>query len=204
MRSSGLVKAKTSLVFHNWTVETGPLVEATDEIWQDIAAALAKGRVEAAAPALRRHLEYISRQLANDLAASPVFRADGNYELGDLLPSVVGRMNGLLGKAAEVAQSWGDIPARDVAAARRKVLSESSVKSNVEQWAVNNAVHYNEWANFGRKDFEPVVAAFKKLLDSFRCDKCSSWLYVMPPRGAPEMLRCQCTSVSMNLTAKPK
>jgi hypothetical protein len=57
MRSSGLVNAKTSLVFHNWTVETGPLVEADDEIWQDIEAALAKGRVEAAAPVLRRHLE---------------------------------------------------------------------------------------------------------------------------------------------------
>jgi hypothetical protein len=43
---------------------------------------------------------------------------------------------------------------------------------------VNKAVHDNEWANFGKKDFEPVVAAFKELLGCFRCETCESWLYV--------------------------
>jgi hypothetical protein len=32
---------------------------------------------------------------------------------------------------------------------------------SVEQWAVNKAVHYNEWANFGRTDFQPVVMRLK-------------------------------------------
>lgn len=106
----GLVKAKTSLAIHNWTVEMGPLVEATDAIWQEIADALAKGRIEAAAPSLRRHLEYVSRQLANDLRANPVFRADGNYELGDWLPSALSRMNGLLGKLRTLRSSEETTP----------------------------------------------------------------------------------------------
>jgi hypothetical protein len=38
---------------------------------------------------------------------------------------------------------------------------------NVEQWAANKAVHYNEWANFGKRDFEPVVSAFRELHDCF-------------------------------------
>ncbi len=96
MKSAGLVTAKTSLAFHSWTVDTGPLVESNTEIWDDeIAGSLAKGKVDTAAASLRHHLEYASRHLADQLGARPVFRADGNYELGELLPSVLSRMKDL-------------------------------------------------------------------------------------------------------------
>jgi hypothetical protein len=205
MKSAGLVTAKTSIAFHSWTIDTGPLVESNVEIWEEIAAALAKGKVEAAAAALRHHLEYVSRHLADQLGATPTFRADGNYELGDLLPSVLSRMKSLCGKAADAAQSWGNTVAKDTATALKATLSTSNAATNVEQWAVNKAVHYNEWANFGKKDFEPVVGAFKELLACFRCESeaCQSWLYVSP-RGTPESLRCACNAVNMNLKQKPK
>src|ERR1035441_3459411 len=106
MKSAGLVTGKTSIAFHSWTIDTGPLVESNLEIWDEIAGALAKGKVEAAAAALRHHLEYVSRLLADQLGATPQFRADGNYELGELLPPVLARMKSLCGKAAEAAQSW--------------------------------------------------------------------------------------------------
>jgi hypothetical protein len=168
MKSAGLVTAKTSIAFHSWTIDTGPLVESNVEIWDEIAAALAKGRVEAAAAALRHHLEYVSRHLADQLGATPTFRADGSYELGELLPSVLSRMKSLCGKAADAAQSWGNTAAKEAAAELKATLSTSNAATNVEQWAVNKAVHYNEWANFGKKDFEPVVSAFKELLACFR------------------------------------
>lgn len=204
MRSAGLVKAKTSLAFHSWSVDTGPLVESNSDIWTDIEAALAKGKVETAAHGLRHHLEYVSRHLADQLGARTVFRADGNFELGDLLPSVLSRTKDLYGKSAEAAQSWGNDAAKEMAATRKASLSGSNGASNVEQWAVNKAVHYNEWANFGRKDFEPVIAAFKDLLDNLHCSDCGSWLYVTPRGGSPEALRCQCTAINLNLKAKPK
>lgn len=62
----------------------------------------------------------------------------------------------------------------------------------------------NEWANFGKKDFEPVVTAFKELLGCFTCEKCNSWLYVSPPRGFQESLRCPCNAVNINLKPKAK
>lgn len=204
MKSAGLVTAKTSIAFHSWTVETGPLVESNTEIWEEIAAALAKGKVEAAAAALRHHLEYASRHLADHLGASPVFHADGNYELGELLPSVLTRMRSLYGKAADAAQSWGNAAAKEAATTRKTLLSSSNAAISVEQWAANKAVHYNQWANFGRKDFEPVVGAFRELLDCFRCTECQSWLYVSPSRGHPESLRCPCSAINMNLKAKQK
>ena len=84
MKSAGLVTAKTSIAFHSWRIDTGPLVESNLEIWDEIAAALGKGKVEAAAAALRHHLEYVSRHLADQIGATPQFRADGNYELGGM------------------------------------------------------------------------------------------------------------------------
>lgn len=204
MRSAGLVTAKTSLAFHSWTIDTGPLVESNEEIWKEIDAALARGKVEVAAAGLRHHLEYVSRHLADELGATPQFHADGNYELGELLPSVLTRMGSLYGKAADAAQSWGNKADKDAAVKRRGELSAASAASNVEQWAVNKAVHYNAWANFGKMDFQPVVAAFKALLACFRCEGCDSWLYVSPRGSSPEALRCLCSGITLNLTAKPK
>ncbi len=203
MKSAGLVTAKTSIAFHSWTIDTGPLVESNLEIWEEIDTALGKGKVEAAAAALRHHLEYVSRHLADQLGATPQFRADGNYELGELLPSVLKRMKDLCGKATDAAQSWGSAAGKETAAKLKALLSSSNAATNVEQWAVNKAVHYNEWANFGRKDFQPVVAAFKELLGCFTCSSCESWLYVTP-RATPESLRCACNAINLNLKQKGK
>jgi hypothetical protein len=203
MKSAGLVSAKTSLAFHSWTVDTGPLVESNEEIWDEIARALGKGKVEAAAAALRHHLEYVSRNLADLLGATPHFRSDGNYELGELLPSVLSRAKEHYGKAAAAAHSWGNTADKDAALKRKDALSASAASQNVEQWAVNKAVHYNEWANFGKKDFEPVVAAFKELLRCCCCDTCGGWLYVTP-RVSSESLRCGCNATNLNLKPKSK
>ena len=203
MRSAGLVTSKTSIAFHSWTIDTGPLVESNQAIWEEISGALEKGKVEAAAGALRRHLEYAARHLANELGATPQFRSDGNYELGELLPSVLSRMKDIYGKAAAAAQSWGKDSEKESVSQRKAALSASNGASSVEQWAVNKAVHHNAWANFGKKDFGPVVAAFKELLGLFTCSECDSWLYVSP-RANPETLRCACNAVSLNLKLKPK
>jgi recombinational DNA repair ATPase RecF len=203
LKSAGLVTGKRSLAFHGWTIDAGPLVESNQEIWAEIAASLAKGKVEAAAATLRHHLEYVSRLLADQFGAAIPFRADGNYELGELLSSVLKRIKELYGKAADAAQSWGNAEAREAATRRKTVLSKSNGAANVEQWAVNKAVHYNEWTNFGKKDFEPVVAAFKELLGCFRCEACDSWLYITP-RTSPESLRCACNAINLNLKNKSR
>jgi hypothetical protein len=203
MKSAGLITAKTSITFYGWTIESGPLVASGQEVWQEIAASLGKEKVSDAAATLRHHLEYVSRVLADQIGATPPFHADGNYELGELLPSVLSRMKALYGKAAESAQSWGKDDEKELIARRKESLSSCSGASNAEQWAINRAVHYNEWAKFGKRDFEPVVTAFKDLLECFRCASCEFWLYVTP-RGAPDALRCGCAAINLNLKLKRK
>ena len=203
MRSAGLVSTKTSIAFHSWTIDSGHLVESNLAIWDEIAAALDKGKVEAAAAALRHHLEFVCWHMADQIAATPPFRADGNYELGELMPAVLRQMKALCGKAADAAQSWGNDTAKEDAGKRKALLSTSSGATNVERWAMNKAVHYNAWANFGKKDFEPVVAAFRELLGCFCCEECEGWLYVTQ-RGKLDSLRCACNTVNLNLKPKPK
>lgn len=203
MRSDGLVSARTSLVLYGWSVDTGPLAESSTDVWEDIETALAKGKVDVAAAALRRHLEYVAWVLADDLGARTVFHADGKYELGELMPAVLARSKELYGKAADAAQSWGNEAAKAAVGERKAALSQASQASNVEQWAVNPAVHFNAWANFGKSDFMPVVSAFKELLDTLRCPVCSTWLYVTP-RISPDALRCDCAEINFNLKSKPK
>ncbi|MBR1235591.1 chromosome segregation protein SMC [Bradyrhizobium sp. AUGA SZCCT0182] len=178
MKSAGLVTGKTSLAFHSWSIESGPLVESNVEVWDEIAAALAKNKIGVAAGTLRRHLEYVSRNLADQLGAPVTFRADGGYELNDLLPPVLARFKALCGRAADAAQSWGNEKAKTEAATLKTKLSTSNASSSVEQWAINKAVHYNEWENFGKRDFEPVAAAYRELLTCFKCESCDAWLYV--------------------------
>jgi len=56
----------------------------------------------------------------------------------------------------------------------------------------------------GTSSAEPVVAAFRDLLDRFRCATCDSWVYVTPRRGSSESLRCTCDGISFNLKSKAK
>lgn len=203
MKSAGLVTGKTSIVFYSWTIDTGPLVQSNEEIWDEIDALLAIGKVDAAAAALRHHLEYAMSILADQLGARPQYRADGTYELEEMLTSVLTRTKELWGKAVESAKSWGKSDKETDAAERKKFLATCNAVMRVEQWSVNKAVHYNAWANFGVNDFKPVVAAFKELMECFRCKVCNSWIYIIP-KVNPQSLRCTCETVSFNLTLKPK
>lgn len=204
MRSAKLVTRKTSMAFDSWSVDTGPLVESNPEIWAEIDTALAKGKVEVAAPILRRHMEFVARLLADQLGAKTVFRADNSYDLGGLLPSAISRLSDLLGKAAASAQSWNNEDQKTNALVRKQRLKLANTHKGEEDWTVNKAVHFNEWANFSPNDFKPIVQAFKDLLACAQCDDCGSWLYITPKNISPEGLRCSCNLVNLNLKQKPK
>jgi hypothetical protein len=203
MKSAGLVTGKTSIVFYSWTIDSGPLVQSNDEIWDEIAGLLATGKVDSAAAALRHHLEYAMSVLADQLGARPQYRADGTYELEEMLTSVLKRTKELWGKAAESAKSWQKAEKEKTALEKKAFLGSCDAAMRIEQWSVNKAVHYNAWANFGVNDFKPVVAAFKELMECFRCKTCNGWIYVLP-KVNPQSLRCTCEDVSFNLTIKPK
>jgi recombinational DNA repair ATPase RecF len=201
MRTEGLIDAKGSVEFHGWSVETGPIFEPVSEVWERIEADLARNDIPAAAARLRRHLEYTSTELADLLAAQIPFRGDAGYDLGELFNAVVGRQRELLGLAASAANSWNKDDDKEKVEQLKEQRKAALAKYGDEQWVVNKAVHYNEWAEFSKADFTGVVEAVRALLEQFRCPACESWLYPSPPRD-PEALRCRCGSINLNLKKK--
>ena len=201
MQTEGLVKPKSGVAFHSWSVQTGPIFEQIAEVWEQIEVDLRKNDVETAASRLRRHLEYIAGELADDLGAKPAYRGDFSYDLGDLLPAVIGRQGELLKLAAKTANHWQDGGAKAQVEAMKTVRAQTLENYGGEQWVINKAIHYNEWASFSQQEFRAVVEAFKSLLAQFRCPKsgCESWLYVMPRKGNPEILRCRCMGINLDL-----
>lgn len=200
MRSAGAVGPRNSVVFHTWSVDTGPVLDEVAEVWDQIAGDLARNEVPVAAARLRRHLEYVAGDLADELGAPVSFRGDASYDMGELLGAVVGRQGTLLKSALKSAKSWGNSEAEANAQSMINERSKLVAEKDTEQWIVNKAVHYNEWANLSKEDFAPVVEAFQRLLDQFRCSEpaCDSW---MSPNSRinPTDLRCRCGSLSFNL-----
>jgi hypothetical protein len=204
MQTEGLVESKGGVAFHSWSLQTGPIVEELVGVWDAVEADVAKNDIETAASRLRRHMEYIAGELADLLVARPPFRGDFSYDLGDLFPAVIGRHGELLKLAAKAANSWNDQDAKARVEALKNARSEALARHGEEEWVVNKAVHWNEWANFTEAEFREVVEAFKGLLVQLRCSKagCESWFYVTPKKRDEETLRCRCGSVNINLRVK--
>ena len=204
MQTEGLVGSKSGVAFHSWSVQTGPIFEQIAEVWDQIEGDLGKDDVGTAAGRLRRHLEYIAGELAHRLGAQPTYRGDFSYDLGDLLPAVIKRHGDLVKKAAKSANDWNDEEAKAKVEAIKATRSEALRTKGGEEWIINKAIHFNEWVSFSKAEFRAVVEAFKAVLQQLRCSntKCQSWLYVTPPKGNAETLRCDCMAVNLNLKTK--
>lgn len=134
MQTEGLVDSKGGIVFHGWSVQTGPIFEQISDAWEQIEKDLAKNDVPAAAARLRRHLEYVSAELADQLGAKPAYRGDFSYDLWDLLPAVIGRHGELLKMAAKSAGDWKDDAAKVVVDGLKKARTDALEKYGDENW----------------------------------------------------------------------
>ena len=129
---------------------------------------------------------------------------EGNYDFGDLLSAVMGAHGKWLGVAAKAANFWNDLEAKDVIAELKTARGAAVIAQAEESWAINKAVHYNEWASFSKADFEPVVDAWQQFLNLFSCSNasCEGRIYLAVSSGKEEALRCRCGKYNLNLRAK--
>jgi hypothetical protein len=197
-----IITSKSCIHFRKWTVDDGPLVWDDKEVWKEIEDDLERGDVSGAAGTLRRFLEYSASQLSGRLRASIEFHGDAQYDFGELMPAVIATWKDLLARAQEAAQSWNKKDEVIRISGLQKEFATRVGRTQVEQWAINRSIHYNEWANLQKEEFRCVVEAFRLLLGSFQCTACTGYVYVTPPKGAREGVRCDCGTFSMNLKKK--
>lgn len=199
MRTENLITRSQS--FGGWTVDSGPRVWNDHDIWTEIQSALDNNDIAKAAWLLRHYLEYTATILADNLRARVEFRGDGHYDLGDLLPRVLKEWRKRLEDGEKSATHWKQDDEKAALVAMRAKAKGLIAKVNIEQWAINPSVHFNEWADLQRHEFQEVADAFKELLRNLRCENvnCKSYLYVQPRKGKAEEMRCNCGETIINL-----
>lgn len=204
MKTSKLIASKSAITFRKWHVDHGPAEWKQTDVWSEIDEAVDKNEIRIAASQLRHYLEYAAAEWCARLGGRVEYRSDGKYELGDLLPAAIGAMNELYKKAKAAASSWGDKARVEELRKASDAFSAAVTASTGEQWEINPAIHYNEWANFQKEDFKSVVKAFKELEKQFECDACGDLIYVVASGKTKETARCGCNKVNLNLKARAK
>lgn len=202
LQTEGVVKSEGSVEFYNWCLESGPQVDHEVDLWKHVKDDLDRGDVAAAAHKLRRGCEDYFGQVCDFLQAQVRYKLDGRYELGDFLPAAMSRYGFLIRKAKNAAQTWNDQESFEKLKEIESTVSQINGRCNIEQWAVNVNVHYSNWANFSRNDFQPVAEAFEDLCKLFVCSKCGKMLHVTTKGLDLESVRCNCSSVNWNLIPK--
>lgn len=199
MKTEGLIK--NGQFFGGWHIDTGPRIWDDKDIWGEINDALGRDNVPVAAGLLRRYLEYIAAVMADNLRAPVEYRSDANYDLGDLMPTVLNRWKDRLKKGIKAADKWGHDEVKTIIEAKLSEANALTEKINSEWWAINKSVHFNEWENFTKTEFQEVVEAFKAMLEHMRCsnERCGGYPYLTPRKGQSEQLRCNCGAISINL-----
>lgn len=203
LKSAGVVPGKQMLKFSNWTVEKGPSIHYEADMWGRIQTDLDNDDVSSAAAKLRRGMEEFSRYACHNLKASVPYTLDDAGSLGDLLSAAICRYKELLAKAKDSANSWNQTA---IFESLKRLDDESKAiisKTGIEQWNINKAVHYNEWANFQKQDFQPVVTAFKDLYEKvFACPQCQAVLQITFDGANIAGVKCKCGTTNWNLVKK--
>lgn len=153
----------------------------------------------AASLALRRHLERVFPQIADSLAASVPFRIDAKHDVGELKTGCYVCLKETLEKVIEVAKGWQDETKMLEAKGLLKTLTSFVSGYDKEPKYVTASIHENAWAKLVKKDFIPVVQAFKKFLACFQCPRCGEWL-ARTPRQSSKKFGCNCGNTHFTLS----
>lgn len=195
---SRYIPRRASIEFLGWNVDAGPVCAVSGDIFERIDEDLAKADVNGAAAKLRRFLEFRTHEAAQVLQAKVAFREDGDYQLGDLMDSVVSRHKDLLKKARASARAFNrtDVEAQviEMEAARAAAVRDHGT----EQWAINKLVHFNQDMNLSPQEFRATLDASRKLLAVLECAHCQRGIYTEGGASATT-LRCKCGAYMLNL-----
>ena len=203
LKQEKVVEAKRVTEFTNWTVEGGPNSHCHMDLWDAIQGDLEQEAVATAAFRLRRGSEDFFETVCDALGAKLAYNSRMRWQLDDWLFAAMGEYKRLLKEGKRAASSWGNQTDEKRLADLDTLRTQIYGRTSVEQWAINENVHFNSWANMSRKDFFPVVEAFRDLQELFSCPDCEMLLEKVPRKGTPEAVKCPCGATIWNLRRKP-
>lgn len=193
LKTEGVVSQKNMFHFVNWNIDKGPTVEMDKDLWDNIKELMDKDDVVSAAQKLRRETECFFENVCDSLYAKVPYKGSHQWELGELAPAAISALKGYMKKAKDNFQALKQQDKVDKLNEMDKKIGAVVTTLQLEQWAVNANVHFNKWAEMSKKDFEPVLEAFRELFDLFICPTCKSLLYLSQGKSGENKLTVSCS-----------
>jgi len=191
-----VVNSENIWEFYNWKIEIGATANKVKDMWEKIDESLESNNVSLAAYYLRRGGEEFLGRVCNELAPSVVYRSDAKWNFGELLDSAIREFKCLISDAIPVADKDTCVELQK----RKEIIDDAVRVAKIDQWAINRNIHWNEmWADFSVNDFKPVVEAFKKLFNSFKCEKCGEILQICKVGSKKRRITCKCNAIDWKL-----
>jgi len=204
LKHSGIIKSNNIIHFYDWDIDRGPHVNFRPDIWDRINEDLKSNDVSEAAAKLRHGAEDFFRGVCSSLEVPVIFKEDYKWELGELQLPAMEHYREFIKKAIRSAESWSQTELAEQYRETDSVRSSVYGRTYAEQWSVNEAVHYNNWENFRREDFIPVVDAFHDLFDLYLCQNCGGMLKVQKTDNKISSIKCPCGEINYNLIIKTR
>lgn len=151
---------------------------------------------------LRYGLEAFFRHACGVLKAPVPYNISERWDLGEFMPAAISRLRKYVTTAADAEASWGRTEESERLRVFASVIGQTTQKAQGEQPAVNWNVHFNEWANFSRQDFEPVVESMQELYQQFICNECNGVLEATGDGAGVSVVKCPCGHVCLNQKRK--
>ncbi|MDP3442585.1 MAG: chromosome segregation protein SMC, partial [Ignavibacteria bacterium] len=106
LKADGVVLSRDTIEFYNWCVDVGPQVNNETDLWNQIHEDLEKENIRGASAHLRGGSEAFFSQACDRLRAPVIFKLNGRWELGDLLPAALSQYKYYLKLAKSASNSW--------------------------------------------------------------------------------------------------
>jgi len=201
LKTEGVVAAEDMVQFCGWNIDTGPRINKSD-VWERIDECLANDDVRGAASYLRGAMEEFFANACESLQARVIYRASGQYTLGDYLPAAYSRYTKLVKDAKTCSASWGKKDVVDELNKTHSVAKQCYSRTEAEQWATNKALHYDAWYSLEAPDLKGVVDAFRDLCHLFQCPDCGTMLAVSITGSKIGSVVCACKRTNWNMAKK--
>jgi len=206
LKTQGIVKRDNLIHFANWNIETGPVYELEKDLWTLMDEDLQKDEVPVAAARLRRNAESFFDDICESLSATIRYHGIHQWDLGEYASAALGAYKKHLKTAKNNARILSDTEKLKEFEKIDKESTEKFNKSQIEQWAINANVHYNNWTTFTKEDFLPLISAYKDLFGLFSCQKCGGLIAYNELRGenARANVSCGCGDFFWNVSENVK
>jgi recombinational DNA repair ATPase RecF len=202
LKAQGIVNADNLIHFANWNIETGPIYELEKDLWTLLEEDLNKDQIPIAAARLRRNAECFFENTCDCLQAELKYHGFQQWDLGEFASASVGAYRKYLKKAKSNANKSNDKKRLTELSELEKTAEAIFARTQIDQWVLNENVHYNKWSSFSKEDFSPLISAYKDLFALFSCSKCGCPITYIELRGenAKASVNCKCGGIFWDVT----